>query len=93
VAGDLRDSFLLERPKLTPELRFNGFTYITFVTNFRLNLVRLEKSLGLRQTSPRHSDVLSEFLPARNHTRLVICRKPHDLSLVELGVLKCCQPQ
>ena len=37
--------------------------------------------------------LLGEFLAACDHTRFVIRRKPHRLSLVELRVLKCCQPE
>jgi hypothetical protein len=37
--------------------------------------------------------VLGEFLAACDHSRLVVRRKPHRLSLVEFGVLKCCQPE
>jgi len=36
--------------------------------------------------------VLGEFLAACDHSRLVVRREPHRLRLVELGVLKCCQP-
>ena len=42
VAGDLCDSFLLERPKLAPELRFNRRARAPFVANFGPNLVCLE---------------------------------------------------
>ena len=37
--------------------------------------------------------MLGEFLAARDHTRLVVRRKTHRLSLVKLGVLKCCEPE
>jgi len=36
---------------------------------------------------------LGEFLAACDHTRLVVRREPHRLSLVELRVLKSCQPE
>src|ERR1019366_6204346 len=93
VGGDLRDGFLLERPKLPPELRFNRRARVSFVPNFGPDLVRLEKRQGLRQASTRHSDVLGKFLAACDHTRLVVRRESHRLSLVELGVLKCRQPE
>ena len=93
MGGDLRDGFLLERPKLTLELRFNRRARVPFVPNFGPDLVRLEKSQGLRQTSARHGDMLGEFLAACDHTWLVVRREPHRLSLVELWVLKCRQPE
>jgi hypothetical protein len=93
VGGDLGDSFLLKRPKLTLELRFNRRARVPFVPNFGPDLVRLEKSQGLRQTSTRHSDMLDKFLAACDYTRLVVRREPHGLSLVKLWVLKCCQPE
>src|ERR1019366_9651729 len=75
VRGDLRDGFLLERPKLTPELRFNRRARVPFVPNFGPDLVRLEKCQGLRQTSARHGDVLRKFLAASDYTRLVVRRE------------------
>ena len=63
VSGDLRDGFLLERPKLTLELRFNRRARVPFVPNFGPDLVRLEKSQRLRQTSTRHGDVLGNSWP------------------------------
>ena len=93
MGGDLRDGFLLERPKLTPELGFNRRACVSFVPHFGPNLVCLEKCHALRQASTRHSDVLGKFLAACDHTRLVVRRESHRLSLVELGVLKCRQPE
>ena len=93
MSGNLRDGFLLERSKLTLELRFNRRARIPFVPNFGPDLVRFKKSQGLRQTSTRHSDMLDKFLAACDYTRLVVRREPHGLSLVELRVLKCCQPE
>src|ERR1035438_7492052 len=49
VRGDLRDGFLLERPKLTPKVRFNRLARVPFVPNFGPYLVRFEKRQGLRQ--------------------------------------------
>jgi hypothetical protein len=43
VPDDLRDRFLLERPKLTLELRFNRYARIPFVPNFGPDLMRLKK--------------------------------------------------
>src|ERR1035437_107885 len=53
VGGDLRDGVLLERPKLTQELRFNRRARVPFVPNLGSDLVRFEKSQGLRQTRLR----------------------------------------
>jgi hypothetical protein len=50
VSGDLRDGFLLERPKLTLELRFDRRARVPFVPNFGPDLVRFEKC----QVSARH---------------------------------------
>ena len=91
VAGDLRDSFLLERPKLTLELRFNSCARAPLIPNLGPDLMRLKKGQGFHQTSPRQRDVLSKVLAARNHTWLVVCPKPHGLGLVELWILECCQ--
>src|ERR1035437_1097340 len=93
VGRDLRDGFLLERPKLTLELRFNRRARVPFVPNFGPDLVRIEKSQGLRQTSTRNGDMLDKFLAACDYTRLVVRREPHGLGLVKLLVLKCCQPE
>jgi hypothetical protein len=93
VSGDLRDGFLLEGPELTLELHFNRCARKPFVPNFGPDLVRLEKSQCLRETSTGHSDVLGEVLAAGNHTRLVVRREPHRLSFVELGILKCRQAE
>src|SRR5437773_5769309 len=93
VRGDFRNGFLLERPELSLELGVNTRPREPFVANLGPNLVRLQKSQCLRQTPTRHSDVLGEFLTACDHTRLVVRGEPHRLRLVELGVLKCCQPE
>ena len=45
-AGDLRDRFLLERPKLTLEPRFNRRARVPFVPNFGPDLVRFEQEPG-----------------------------------------------
>ena len=52
----------------------------------------IDITVGVDESSV-NSDVLSEILAASDHTRLVIGREPHRLSLIELGVLKCCQPE
>src|SRR5450755_2787730 len=91
--GNLRDGLVLERAKLTLELRLNRGAFVPFVPNFRPNLVRREKRQRLSQTSTRQGNVLREFRATCDHTRLVVCREPHRLSLVEFGILKCCQPE
>jgi hypothetical protein len=48
LAGDLRNGFFLERPKLSLELNFNGRPSEPFIANFRPNLVRFQKSQCLR---------------------------------------------
>ena len=63
------------------------------VASLNADLVRLEKSQRFGQTSARHSNVLGELLAASNHTRFIVRRQPHCLSLVKLWVLKCCQPE
>ncbi|MGA2117161.1 MAG: hypothetical protein ABSH56_20665 [Bryobacteraceae bacterium] len=79
VGGDLRDGFLLERPKLTLELRYNRRTRVPFVPNLGPDLVRFEKSQGLGQTSARYSDVLDKFLAARDYTLPDIAARHRDL--------------
>ena len=74
VAGDLRDGFLLERPKLPLELRFNRRARVPFVPNFGPDFVRFEKSLGLRQTSARYRYMMGKFRAACDHARLVVGR-------------------
>ena len=93
MPGELLDSLLLAGPKLSLEVHFDRLARVTFIPNFGPDLVRFEKCQRLRQAASRHRDVLGEFLTARDHTRFVISREPHRLSLVELGILKRRQPQ
>jgi hypothetical protein len=93
IGGDLRHGFLLEGPKLTLELRLNRRARVPFVPYLGPDLMRFEESQGLRQTSTRHSDMLDKFRAACDHTRLVVCREPHGLRLVELWVLKGRKPK
>jgi hypothetical protein len=48
MANDLRDSFLLDRSKLSLELSFNRGSREPFVANVRPNLVRFKKGQCLR---------------------------------------------
>ena len=93
MAADLCNSVLLDGPKLAIEFHCNRGTCEPLVPNFGPDVVRLKKSQYLRKTSPRHGNVLGEILTTCNHARLVICRKPHRLRLVKLGVLKCRLPE
>ena len=51
-----------------------------------------EKLLHIVQTAARQADVLRMVLGASDDARLVIGRQAHRLGLVELGILKCRQP-
>src|SRR5271154_6367995 len=75
VGSNLRDGFLLERPKLPLELRFDRHARISFVLNFRPDLVRFQKSQGFREASTRHSNMLDKFLAAGDDTWLVVSRE------------------
>ena len=57
VRGNLRDGFLLERPKLTPKLRFNRRARVPFVPSFGPDLpLRRPPQLVKRMAPPRSLD-------------------------------------
>ena len=68
VVRDFRDGVLLEHSKLTSELRFNPRARVPFIPNFGLDLVRLEKSQCLSQTS-RGTAMCWTNLPGDYHGR------------------------
>ena len=93
VIDDLPNGVLLDRPKLTIEIHFDRHTVEPLILNYRPNVVRLQKGHDVCQTTPRNGNVPGKILPTCDHARFCVGRKPHRLRLVELWILKCCQPE
>ncbi len=75
------------------KLDINGLAHKTLVANNRLDLVSFKKGDNLVETSPWQGQVTWKVFTAADDARLVECLQSHGLSLVELGILKRCDPE
>jgi hypothetical protein len=66
---------------------------VAFVANDHSDAKVAEHLPRVIEAAAWQPDVMREILRARNDARLVVRRKPHRLSFVELGVLKCGEPK
>ncbi len=83
----------LDLPELTIEFHFYRHAAEPLILNYRPNVVRLQKGHDVCQTTPRNGNVPGKILTTCDHARFCVGRKPHRLRLVELWILKCCQPE
>ena len=83
IIGDLSDGVLLEKPELTLKLHLNRCAGVALIPNVGPNLMRGKKRQRLSQAAARQRNVLCEFRSTCNHARLVVCREPHRLSLID----------
>ena len=66
---------------------------MALVANDHVDTTLGEHLANIIEAAAWQPDVMREILGACDDARLVVRRKPHRLSFVELGVLKSSQPQ
>src|SRR5262245_26135469 len=84
---------LLLPPKLALKPHFQPIAVAALVANGHSNAEVDEHLADVIEAAPRQSDVMRKIFGARDDARLVVCRKPHRLRLVELGILECSEPK
>ncbi len=84
---------LLLLPKLALKLHLQTTAVATFVASGRANTKIREGLANVIEAAARQSDVMRKILGARDNAWLVVCRKPHRLRFVELGILERSEPK
>ena len=79
---------LLRMAKLTVKLHLQPSTVAALVANGHANAKVGERLVNVIEAAPRQSDVMRKILGARDDAWLAVCRKPHRLRFVELGILE-----
>jgi hypothetical protein len=84
---------LLLLPKLALKLDLQTIAIATFVPDGGADTKIREGLANVIEAAARQSDVMREILGARDDAWLAVCRKPHRLRFVELGILERSQPK
>ena len=84
---------LLFRPQSARKGSGQSAPATSFILNYGFDLESLEQFDNLTQTVPRKGEVLRMILGAGDDSWFVVCRQPHGLRPIELGILKRSQTQ
>src|SRR5262245_45979978 len=84
---------LLVPSKLAMKLHLQATAVVAFVADGQANTKVGQRLANVIEAAPRQSDVMRKILGARDDAWLVVCRKPHCLRFVELGILECSEPK
>ena len=82
------DGPLLPRPQFTSKSHVQRCSRDTFVFDVYGNLQVTQQRLNIVKAAAWQTDMLRMFFRAGYDPRLIVCRQPHCLSLIELRVLK-----
>src|SRR5262245_46259049 len=84
---------LLLPPKLALKLQVHTTAVVAFVADGHGNTKVGQRLANVVEAASRQSDVMRKILGARDDAWLVVCRKPHRLRFVKLGVLERSEPK